>query len=108
LSLPSSAALALIVSANFAPARRSCGAKFHLCAFLRACSSTKRNFGSKVLCLTMAFHALLSLSRRNYVSMCGGKGCGDLDWLLDRGFVRPSVRCVKARQTIARLAFATV
>src|SRR5215472_13360031 len=96
LSLPSSAALALIGSANFVPAKPSCGAKCHLCAYLRVCSSTKRNFGSKALCLTMAFHALLSLSRRNCASMCGAKGCGDLDCPLDRGFVRPSVRCVKA------------
>src|SRR6516225_11990287 len=87
LSLPSSAALALIESANSAPAKPSCGAEFHLCAYLPACSSTKRNFGSKVLCLTMAFHALLSLWRRNCASMCGAKGCGDLDCPLDRGFV---------------------
>jgi ribonuclease BN (tRNA processing enzyme) len=45
LSLPSSAALALIESANFVPAKPSCGAKFHLCAYLGACSSMKRNFG---------------------------------------------------------------
>jgi hypothetical protein len=93
---------------NFVPAKRSYGAKSHLCAYLGVCSSTKRNFGSKVLCLIMAFHALLSLSRRNCASMCGAKGCGDLDCPLDRGFVRPSVRCVKARQTIARFAFTTV
>jgi ribonuclease Z len=35
----------LIESANFTPAKPSCGAQFHLCAYLRACSSTKRNFG---------------------------------------------------------------
>jgi len=68
----------------------------------------EEEFRVRLLCLIMAFHALLSLSRRNCASMCGAKGCGDLDCPLDRGFVRPSVRCARARQTIARFAFTTV
>jgi len=45
---------------------------------------------------------LLSLSRRNCASMYGAKVCGDSDCPLDRGFVRPSVRCVKVHRTMVR------
>ena len=74
LPLRSSAALVSIKSANSPPAKPSAGAKCLRCAYLRACSSMKRIFGLKGLSSTMAFHVLLSLSRRSSASMCGAKG----------------------------------
>ena len=74
LPLGSSAALVSIKSANFPPAKPCAGAKCLRCAYLPACSSMKRIFGLKGLSSTMAFHVLLSLSRRSSASMCGAKG----------------------------------